>query len=36
MWKWKDLTIAQKEYVRELRKEGWPLHDAVIQALCTV
>jgi hypothetical protein len=31
---WKDLTQAQREYVKRLRAEGWSLYDAMIQAAC--
>lgn len=31
---WADLTKEQREYVKELRAEGWSLWDAVIQAAC--
>lgn len=34
MPRWEDLTPEQKEYVRELRKAGWTLYDAVIQTAC--
>jgi len=32
--KWKDFTGEQKQYLRELRKEGWSLCEAMIQAAC--
>jgi hypothetical protein len=35
MPKWSELTKEQKAYIKELRKSGWSLHEAIIQALCT-
>ena len=34
MLKWSELTKAQKEYVKQLRREGWQMADAIIQAAC--
>jgi hypothetical protein len=31
---WKDLTPAQREYVKQLRSDGWDLYDAIIHAAC--
>lgn len=31
---WKDLSRESREYVKELRAEGWSLWDAIIQAAC--
>ena len=33
--KWTELTKEQKEYVKELRAEGWSLYEAIIQAYAT-
>jgi len=33
--KWSELTEAQKQMIRDLRRDGWSLDEAITQALAT-